>query len=125
MGPKNIILITIDSLRADHVGCYGYCKNTTPNIDKLSKKGIIFKNAFSNAPYTKASFPAILTGTHTYSYGGYYTIKGRPNLAKVLNEHGYFTFAIPNVPVLSSSFGYSEGFDIIIFHSKESLSLIL
>jgi len=111
---KNVLLITVDSLRADHLGIYGYYKDISPNLDKLAKKGIIFKNAISNAPYTKASFPAILTGTHPYSYGGYHTIKGRPNLAKLLNKHGYFTFAIPNIPILSSRFGYSEGFDVFI-----------
>lgn len=111
---KNILLITVDSLRADHLGIYGYHKEVSPNIDKIAKKGIIFRNAISNAPYTKASFPAILTGTHPYSYGGYHTIKGRPNIAKLLNEHGYFTFAIPNIPILSSKFGYSEGFEAFI-----------
>ena len=114
MEPKNILLITIDSLRADHLGVYGYYKDISPNIDKVAKKGIIFRNAISNAPYTKASFPAILTGTHPYSYGGYHTLKGRPNLAKILNKHGYFTFAIPNIPILSSKFGYSEGFDVFV-----------
>ena len=114
MKPKNVILITIDTLRADHLGCYGYYKDISPSLDKIAKKGIVFKNAIANAPYTKASFPAILTGTHPYSYGGYHTIRGRPNLAKLLNESGYFTFAIPNIPILSSKFGYSEGFDVFI-----------
>jgi len=114
MENTSILLITIDSLRADHLGIYGYYKDVSPNLDKIAKKGIIFRNAISNAPYTKASFPAILTGTHPYSYGGYHTIKGRPNLATLLNKHGYFTFAIPNIPILSSRFGYSEGFDVFI-----------
>lgn len=110
----NVLLITIDSLRADHLGVYGYYKDVSPNLDKMAKKGIIFKNAISNAPYTKASFPAILTGTHPYSYGGYHTIEGRPNLAEILNNSGYFTFAIPNILILSSRFGYSRGFDIFV-----------
>ena len=60
----NVMLITIDCLRADHVSCLGYVKNTTPNVDNFAKNGIIFKQAIANGSSTPASFPSILTSTY-------------------------------------------------------------
>ena len=62
-GVRNLLLITIDCLRAGHVGTYGYDKPTTPNIDKLAAGGIRFANAFSNAPMTLPSIPQLFTST--------------------------------------------------------------
>ena len=58
----NIILISIDTLRADHMSCYGYSRSTTPNIDKLAKESIFFENAYSQAPSTVPALRAIMTG---------------------------------------------------------------
>lgn len=60
----DVLLLTADSLRADHVGAYGYERDTTPNIDRLAGYGTIFTNAFANATFTRASFPAILTASY-------------------------------------------------------------
>ena len=56
----NIVLITIDSLRADHLSCYGYNRETTPHIDNFAQESIVFTNAFANGHNTSTSFPAIL-----------------------------------------------------------------
>lgn len=108
---KNAILITLDSLRADHLGCMGYHKNTSPHIDHMARHGILFTRAIANSSYTKSAFPAILTSTYPFHMGGYYTIKERTSIAEVLKDRGYATAAFPNIPWLSSKYGYDKGFD--------------
>lgn len=87
----NVIIITIDTLRADHVGCYGYYRDTTPNIDKFSREAIIFKNAISQAPYTVASMASFITS----KYSDAHTIVNFPedNLACVILNHRYLTLS--------------------------------
>ena len=68
MKPKFIIIIIIDALRADHLGCYGYERNTSPNIDRLSKEGIRFTQAITAGGWTPESVPSILTGTYSSTH---------------------------------------------------------
>jgi len=56
----NIILVTVDSLRADHLGCYGYSKPTSPNLDQFARENSLFRHAFSDGPNTPHAFPVIL-----------------------------------------------------------------
>ncbi|NJD54184.1 MAG: glycosyltransferase [Candidatus Methanoperedens sp.] len=115
MRPKKIILIIIDSLRKDHLGCYGYKRNTSPNIDTLAKSGILFKYAFSACPNTVPSIASVLTSKYpsNHSMGFDPDKKLDPEvdttLATVLNENEYRTAAF-----LSSSglTGINSGFDI-------------
>ncbi|MCD6284138.1 sulfatase [bacterium] len=108
----NVILITIDSLRADHLGFMGYKKNVSPNIDKLAKESIIFTNAYANGPQTPYSFPSILTSTYPLDYHGPSKIAPpRIMISEVLKEAGYTTCAIHFFPCLSSYFGYNRGWD--------------
>jgi len=65
---KNVILITIDCLRADHLSCYGYKRKTTPFIDFLASKGVRFENAFANGPFTVASFLSILASAYPLDF---------------------------------------------------------
>jgi len=109
---SNVILITIDALRRDHLGCYGYHRNTSPNIDSLAERGVVFKQAISNAPYTKASFKSIMTSTYPFSFGGYHTVKPRLKIAEILKQNGYYTAAFPTNPLLSASSGYADGFAV-------------
>ena len=60
----NVVLITIDALRADHVGAYGYARPTTPRLDQLARESALFVDAWSHAPSTRYSIPAILTGRY-------------------------------------------------------------
>ena len=60
-GPGGVILISIDTLRADHLGTYGYSRKTSPNLDKLASDGVVMENAFSTAPWTLASHASIFT----------------------------------------------------------------
>ena len=90
----NIVLISIDTLRADHLGCYGYSRNTTPNIDEFAKESILFENAYSQAPSTVPALRSIMTGRLianeskediiSYYYNTTY-------LAEILHKRGYLT----------------------------------
>ena len=62
-------LFLIDTLRADHLSYYGYERDTTPNIDAFAKESLVFKNAFSPAPWTPAAMASIFTGTYTTTHG--------------------------------------------------------
>jgi len=108
----NLILLTIDCLRADHLGCLGYTKQTTPNLDNIARTGILFTQAISVGPSTRPSFLAICTSTYPQMYGGWlYITASRTTIAQVLKEHGYCTAAFHTNPWVSSFFGYNKGFD--------------
>lgn len=91
---SNVILISIDTLRADHLGCYGYEKNTTPNIDEFSKNAFLFENAYSPAPLTTLALRSIMTGRlisndNKNDIISYYN--DATFLAEILSERGYLT----------------------------------
>ena len=112
---KNIVLITVDCLRADHMSCYGYNRETTPFLKKLSENGLFFKNAFANGPNTRHSVPSFLTSTYPLLFldevkTGKFS-RGRKSIAEVLKEKGYKTAAIHSNPYISKFYGYDRGFD--------------
>ena len=108
----NLILITIDCLRADHLGCLGYPKKTTPNLDYLASKGMLFSQAISTGHMTPSSFASIFGSTFPLMNGGWFDISKRGiTLPQVLKGHGYHTAAFHSNPWLSSYFGYQQGFD--------------
>lgn len=116
---ENILLITVDSLRADHLGCYGYDRPTSPHIDTFAESSNRFDNTFSNAQATKASFPSILTSTYPLMYGGTDRLSDQQTvLAKPLSEAGYRTGGFHSNVFLSEKFGYDEGFDV--FYESQS-----
>ena len=109
----NVILITIDAFRADHLSCLGYTRDTTPNMDYLANKGVLFAHAISNAPYTSASVTSFLTSTYPLMYGGYTKLsKERTTIAEVLKENGYSTAAFQSNPWIKQ---YRLGKDFDIF----------
>ncbi|MHA1833105.1 MAG: sulfatase-like hydrolase/transferase, partial [Candidatus Baldrarchaeia archaeon] len=109
----SIILITIDSLRVDHLRCYGYHRNTSPNIDSLASKGALFLQAVSNGGGTPEAFPSILASTLPPVRAEEYAIilKERSTIAEILKERGYNTGAFHSNPYLSKFFHYDKGFD--------------
>jgi arylsulfatase A-like enzyme len=115
----NIILISIDTLRADHLGCYGYKRDTTPNIDAFSTSAILFKNAISQAPYTVSSHMSMLTSL----YPSFHKVNmielsrlnpNKDTLAEVLYNNGYRTWAITGGGQVSSGYGFYDGFESFI-----------
>lgn len=110
----NVVLISIDSLRADHVGAYGYGKPTTPAIDRLAREGAVFSRAVSTTSWTLPAHAALLTGqndiAHTVTDDRYSLPSSIPTLAGVLQENGYQTVGFYSGPYLSPAFGLDRGF---------------
>lgn len=102
---KNIIIIAIDALRPDHLGCYGYNRNTSPNIDKLAGEGIRFTQAIAPGGWTFESVPSILTGTYSFVHQICGSSPAPINhniktLPQELSTHNYQTAIFSNQPVL-------------------------
>ncbi len=117
----NVVLITIDTLRADHVGCYGYQQIKTPNIDGLAADGVRFERAFAVVPVTLPSHTSMLTGTYPmlsgmHDFSGNKLSPLQPTLASVLKQAGYQTGAVVASAVLDSRFGLNQGFDFYYDH---------
>lgn len=112
----NVILITIDTLRADHVGCYGAQNVKTPTLDSLAHDGVIFERAIAQVPLTWPSHGAILTGTYPFQ-NGVQDFTGQPldtqfrTLAQAFHSSGYATGAVVSSFVLDRSWGLGRGFD--------------
>jgi len=97
--PKvNVVLFLIDTLRADHVGAYGYPQPTTPNIDALARQGVVFENAHAPAPWTLPSLPSIHTSTFPCEHGvvsdGHKISPDLPTLAERFQRLGYYTVSL-------------------------------
>jgi len=113
----NVLLITLDTTRADHIGVYGVRPQLTPNIDRLAGRGSVFTRAFSHTPLTLPAHANILTG-HTPLYhgvadnNGYHLDKRFFTLAEQLRGQGYATAAFVSSFVLSRTVGLDQGFDI-------------
>jgi arylsulfatase A-like enzyme/Tfp pilus assembly protein PilF len=119
--PLNVVLITIDTLRADHLGCYGYKQIKTPNIDGLAADGVRFESAFAVVPVTLPSHSSMLTGTYPmlsgmHDFSGNKLSPLQPTLASVLKQAGYQTGAVIGAAVLDSRFGLNQGFDFYYDH---------
>jgi len=113
--PLNVVLITIDTLRADHLGAYGYARPTSPRIDALARSGALFERAYTFWPKTRGSFVMMMTGRRP-SVNGYskthpILVDFNPTLASVLKGAGYQTTALVDNPNVAARYGYSKGFD--------------
>jgi arylsulfatase A-like enzyme len=110
----NVVLVSIDTLRADFVRAYGYEHEVTPNIDRLASEGALFERAFTTYPSTTAAHVSMLTGFFPAVHGVYAPgsrlARAFPTLAETLAAHGYQTAAITENAMLSSSTGVTRGF---------------
>ena len=109
----NIVVIVVDTLRADHLSSYGYEKPTSKNIDTLAQEGVLFENAYATAPYTLPSHASMLTGLYTFSHQAYDTPLDNkyPTLGESLQSLGYRTAAFSaNVSTFNRSNGLGRGF---------------
>ena len=111
----NILLLTIDTLRADHLGMYGYRRRTSPEMDSFAREGTVFDRAYTFWPKTRGSFVMIHTGRRPSQNG--YTRRHpvlfgfSPTIADVLRQAGYATSAIVDNPNVAASDGYAKGFE--------------
>jgi arylsulfatase len=112
----NLLLITVDTLRVDHLGCYGNPLGLTPNLDRLAQRGLVFTSAYSSAPSTFPSVTAILTGRHPEEVGALNNNSrlgpNIPTLATHLREKGWKTGAVVSNFILSERSGLNSGFDL-------------
>lgn len=110
-----IILYVLDSLRFDHVSCYGYERQTTPNIDRLAADGVVFERCYAPSTWTRPVAASLLTGT----YPGVHGVRGRrdvfsaaiPRLPALFHAAGYRTACVSAIGNVSTAMGFAEGFD--------------
>ncbi|MGH9339568.1 MAG: sulfatase, partial [Acidobacteriota bacterium] len=113
----NVLLITIDTLRADYLGCYGRSDIATPVIDGLAAGGVRFEQAVAQAPLTTPSHASILTGTYPPLHkirdvGGFVLNKEVPTMAELMSAAGFDTAAFVGAAVLNRRYGLDRGFKI-------------
>jgi arylsulfatase A-like enzyme/Flp pilus assembly protein TadD len=113
---RNVVLISIDTCRADHLSCYGYSRKTTPNIDAVAADGILFENVVSPVPLTLPAHTSMLTGTIPPYHGvhdnlGYRLGESNLVLAEILKGNGFTTGAVIGAFILDSQFGLDQGFN--------------
>ncbi|MBI1790648.1 MAG: sulfatase-like hydrolase/transferase [Acidobacteria bacterium] len=113
--PLNVVLVTVDTLRPDHLRCYGYPDIETPALDGLARRGVLFENAVAQTPLTPPSHASIFTGqnpnTHTVrNTGGFVLPSSSHPLARVLQEQGWDTAAFVGSAVMKKLFGFNNGF---------------
>jgi arylsulfatase A-like enzyme len=133
-GAPSVIVITVDALRADRLGCDGSDLGLTPNVDRLARDGVVFENAFSSAPWTAASFGSFLTSRfpsevglvrrdrvedHVRFEGGVFT--PQPTLPEILRQAGYITISELSNPQIRHDRGFSRGF--VAFRNLDDLLL--
>jgi arylsulfatase A-like enzyme len=120
--PPNVVLITLDTTRADRLGCYGYPKETSPCLDRLAEEGVVFDFALAQAAVTPVSHASILTGLNPYRHGvrvihgkaGYRLSTDHPTLTTLLKEAGWKTAAFLSAFPVSEYYGFHHGFDKFI-----------
>jgi arylsulfatase A-like enzyme len=127
----NIVLITIDTLRADHLSCYGYKRPTSPAIDKIAKKGVLFRNVIAPSSWTAPSMVSLFTSTYPINHGVVHGLKYRKEskkysqevfspdlitLPETLKKQGYTTFGVSSNHNLTAEFGFARGFDYFQYH---------
>ncbi len=122
-GP-NIIILMVDTMRADHLGCYGYDRNTSPEIDRLAREGVLFKNAYAPSSWTLPSTASLLTSLYPQEHGAIDTTKGiarkAVRLAERLQRAGYDTAGFSaNYSQVTAERGFDRGCDHFELFVKE------
>jgi arylsulfatase A-like enzyme len=112
----DVVLVSIDSLRADHLGAYGYTRPTSPTIDRIAASGVRFDQAISTTSWTLPAHAALFTGLYDSAHGlvdnGQRMADAHVTLAEVLRDHGYHTAGFFGAPYLHPTFGLDQGFDV-------------
>jgi len=124
--PWNVILITISSLRADHISCFGYKRNTTPNFDAFARANILFESAFATSSWMMPAYGSIITslypGFHQATHIDKQLAEKAYTLAEILAEHGYLCIGFCCNPRLVAEKGFAQGFD---FYDDYSVEIML
>ena len=117
---KGVVLVSIDTLRRDHVGAYGYARPTTPHLDALAREGLVFEDAVSTSSWTLPAHLSLMTSLDPGAHGGTDMKHGfnrrAPTLAAVLRDAGFASQAVTSHLYVSSVYGLDAGFDRLDFH---------
>ncbi len=112
---RNVLIIGADTLRADHLGLYGYKLPTSPNLDALAGRAIVFERAFAQGSYTLPSFTSFFTSRYPEQHGAFYQNSAiqasEATLAESFQKQGYRTAAFTGGPNVSALYGFGKGFD--------------
>jgi len=112
---KGVVLISIDTLRRDHLSLYGYPRRTTPGLEALAREAVVFEDAVSTSSWTLPAHASLLTSTYPSVHGATSSKVGLspewPGLPRLLGDAGYFTQAMVTHVYLSKEYGFGEGFD--------------
>ena len=113
----NLLLITLDTTRADRLGCYGFAAAQTPNLDALAKNGVRFANGYTPVPLTLPAHCSLFTGQTPLGHGvrnnaSYMLAAAQATMAERLKQKGYHTYAVIASYVLLAKFGLAQGFDV-------------
>ena len=113
---ERVVLITLDTTRADRIGCYGYGEAHTPQLDALADQGVLFEHAVSTVPTTLPAHSTIFTGLYPQDHGVRYNLmyelgEEMVTLPELLQEQGFKTAGFPATHILHERFGLNQGFD--------------
>jgi len=122
---RNVILVSVDTLRADYLSCYGSKEASTPGFDRIAREGVLFENAASVAPTTLPAHASLLTGTSPFEHWvhdnvGFRLRQDLPTLASTLKARGYRTGGFVGSFVLDRKFGLARGFDVYSDETPET-----
>ncbi len=115
--PLNVVLVTIDTLRADHLRCYGYREIETANVDRIAQNGVLFENAVAQTPLTPPSHASMFTGLYPTAHqvrgnGGFILRPSTTTLASILQQQGWDTAAFVSSASLTRVIGLGQGFAV-------------
>jgi len=116
----NVLLVSVDALRRDHLGCYGYERVKTPNFDRFAASATKFENAYCNSPWTLPSMASVITGRYPTVCGidaGHRIRTRLPTLAEMLRDSGYSTEAYVTNVFMHPEYGYARGFDVYLMNA--------
>jgi arylsulfatase A-like enzyme len=118
----SVILVSLDTLRADHLGLYGYARDTSPGLDRLAAESLVFEHAFTTAAWTLPAHMSMLTGLHNPQHGVVERHAAlspeTPLLAERLRAQGYRTIGLYNVSPIRPEHGFGRGFDVFRSHTS-------
>ena len=121
---RNLVVIVVDSLRADHLGCYGYAKPTTPFIDSLASEGLVFERASANSSFVTQSLSTLFSGRLPTAGGTMGLFESHPldettTLPQFFSRSGYYTGIVSNQPLIRGT-GFTKGFEDLQIGSLEN-----
>ncbi|HYU34387.1 MAG TPA: sulfatase [Thermoanaerobaculia bacterium] len=121
----DVIVYLVDTLRADHLGCYGYPRGTSPRIDAFAAESVLFEHAVAQSAWTRPAVTSLLTGLEPHTHGVQQRLDALPasfdTLPEILHREGYQTAAFVSSAVITAKFGFGQGFDVFRQRTKETI----